>query len=84
MGYETTTSKYGKPVMTQVMYGRTSLVKPCMYSEDDRVVPLKCLYLSHSLQGIITQKTDVFLATTVKASNLTQAQNHSIKENNAA
>jgi hypothetical protein len=60
-----TISKYGKPVMTQVMYGRISLVK-AMYSEDDRVVPLKCLYLSPSLQDIITQKTDVFLTTTVK------------------
>jgi hypothetical protein len=27
-------------IMTQVIYGRTSLVK-AMYSEDDRVIPLK-------------------------------------------
>lgn len=83
MDYETTISKYGKPVKTQVMYSWTSLVK-AMYSEDDRRVLLKCFYLSPSLQGITTQKTDVFLATTVRTSNLTQAQNHSIKENNAS
>jgi hypothetical protein len=54
MGYESTISKYGKPVTTQVVYGRTSLVKT-FYPEDDKMVPLKRLYLSPSLQSIITQ-----------------------------
>ena len=83
MDYETTISKYGKPVMTVVMYGRPSLVKS-IYPEDEKAVPPKCLCLSPSLQGIITHKTDVFLANTARTSKLTYTQNHSIKENNAA